>query len=127
MKKVLSMICVFILCLSLCACGAKEITLEDISSMYIQADDDSVRVDSAFEDGTMTVKIIEYRKSASSPTGRIAGNTETYTMEYTLEGDGYVTVAGTKYYYEIDEKDKIVSFSVEFMELAKEFYFDYVK
>ena len=114
------------LMLSICACGSKALTLESLSDMYV-VDSDDTRASFTFEDGTMTVETIHYINSASSPSGKIAGNREEYTKSYTLEGNNYVIVDGTKYYYEIDEEENTVEFSVKFMNLAKKFYIGYIK
>lgn len=118
-------ILVLVLCLSLCACGNKTLTLEDLSDIYFQ--DDEARASFTFEDGTMTIEVIYYVESSLSPTGKVAGKTESFAMPYTLNGENYVTVEGKEYYYEIDEEDGTVNFSVKFMDLAETFYFNYVK
>ena len=124
MKKALSLILALVLCLSLCACGNKTLTLEDLSDIYVQ--DDETGVYFTFEDGTMTVEIIYYVESSASPSGKIAYKRESFTKPYTLEGEHHVIVEGKEYYYEIDEEDGTVTFSVKFMDLAQEFYFGYV-
>ena len=81
MKRIIALLLSLIMVLSLCACGKKNLTLEDLTSMYVQYDD--TRVTFSFEDGTMSVKIIHYVESASSPSGKIAGKEEKYTIPYT--------------------------------------------
>ncbi len=125
MKKAISLLLALVLCLSLCACGNKTLTLEDLSDIYVQ--DDSTRASFTFEDGTMTVEIIYYVESSASPSGKVAGRRESFTEPYTLNGENHVTVEGKEYYYEIDEENGKVRFSVKFMDLAKTFYFSYVK
>ena len=68
MKRIIALLLSLIMVLSLCACGKKNLTLEDLTSMYVQYDD--TRVTFSFEDGTMSVKIIHYVESASSPSGK---------------------------------------------------------
>ena len=125
MKKLLAVMLTFMLCLSLSACGNKTLTLEDLSDIYFQ--DDEARASFTFENGTMTIEVIYYVESSASPSGKVAVKTDSFAMPYTLNSENYVTVEGKKYYYEIDEEDGIVNFSVKFMELAETFYFSYVK
>lgn len=124
MKKRIVLLLALVLCLSLCACG-KNLTLEDLSDMYIQEDD--IRVVFTFEDGTMDVEIIDYVPSSASPSGMVAGRRENFSESYTLEGDNGVIIDGTMYHYEIDEDANRVFFAEKFMDLAKEFIFSYVK
>ncbi len=126
MKRILSSMLILVLMLSLCACGSKTLTLEDISDMYVHGDDD-VRATFTFADGTMTVEITEYVPYAASPTGKIAGSSEEYTKSYTLDGENQVIVDGVSYYYEIDEEELEVKFSVDFMDLTDTFDIGYIK
>lgn len=126
MKKIVALFLALALCLCLFACGNKTLTLEDLSGIYVQ-DEYDTRASFVFEDGTLTIEVIQYVEYSGSPTGKVAGNTETFTETYTLDGENYVIVDGTKYYYEIDEDNKTVTFSVKFMDLAEEFYFDYIR
>lgn len=119
MKRIIALLLSLIMVLSLCACGKKNLTLEDLTSMYVQYDD--TRVTFSFEDGTMSVKVIHYVESASSPSGKIAGKEEKYTIPYALDGKHYITVDGVKYHYDIDTDKEQVNFSVEFMDLEKTF------
>ena len=126
MKKLFILLLAIIMCFSLVACGSKTLTLENLSNMYVDGTDDA-RASFTFADGTMTIEIIYYVESSSSPSGKIAGNREEYTKEYTLDGENYITVDGIQYYYEIDEENKTVEFSTKFMNLSKTFYFGYVQ
>ena len=126
MKRILVSALAILMLLSFCACGAKNVTLENISDMYVHGDDD-VRATFTFESGTMTVKITEYIPNAASPTGKIAGSSEEYTKSYTLDGENQVVVDGTSYYYEIDEEELEVKFSVDFMGLTDTFDIGYIK
>jgi len=125
MKKFLSLMLALVLSISICACGKKALTLESLADMYVS--DGDTRASFSFEDEKMNVEIIHYINSASSPTGKVAGKKDTYSKDYTLEGTNYVIVEGTKYYYEIDEENNKVKFSVKFMDLAKEFHISYIK
>lgn len=119
MKKFVALLLVLVMALSLCACG--KITLEDTRGMFVQSADDSVRVAFKFNNGEMTMEIYQYVDDPSSPSGKIANDIDTYTYEYTLNGENHIIVDGTDYYYSINKKNETVSFSVDFLGLAKHF------
>ena len=119
MKKIAALLLVLVMALGLCACGAK--TLEDTNGMFAESADGYLRVYFDFEDGEMTMEIYQYVDYPSSPSGKIAGDIDTYTYEYTLNGENHITVEGTDYFYQINKKAGIVSFSGEFLGLAKTF------
>ena len=76
MKKLVALFLAITLCLS--ACGSKMLTLEDMSGIYVQ-DEYDTRASFVFEDGTLTIEVIQYGEYSGSPTGKVAGNTETFT------------------------------------------------
>lgn len=119
MKKFVALLLVLVMALSLCACGVK--TLEDTNGMYAESADGYLRVYFDFEGGEMTMEIYQYVDDPSSPSGKIANDIDTYTYEYTLNGENHIIVEGTDYYYRINKEAGTVSFSGEFLGLAKNF------
>ena len=129
MKRTIIILLVLVMVLSLAACGEKvPKSLAEVKSFYyLEESTPPVRIDMYLNDSdNLHVELSKYKKDASSPSGwiRDAWSSSEYDLSYSLSGDNYITVNGTKYYYTIEAEKEFnykryyVVFSVDFLGLG---------
>lgn len=125
MKRIVAFILLCVFAMALCACGKTDnINIEDFSKKHsvMYKASKYLAYYCTFQNGILTVEENTYMDSALTDTGVILKDSVKTTYYYTLDGDNYITVDGTKYYYrayQVAEYESYVEFSVPFLGIAK--------